>query len=178
VPVFGAAQVRAATRRHLSHRCRAPRSIKPKKGIRLHRPLNLDALDTTVVDGIPITTVAQTLLDVAAPRFRLNVAKLLHEAAVQKLLDVRAIWSVLARNPRAPGARHLEEALREEVPFTRSELEEAARRVYRSCSVPEPEWTSRSTGRPRGWHTPSSPPCLGPETPNTSQYRGPRPVSA
>jgi very-short-patch-repair endonuclease len=118
----------------------APRSIKPKKGIRLHRPLNLDALDTTVVDGIPITTVAQTLLDVAAPRFRLNVAKLLHEAAVQELLDMRAIWSVLARNPRAPGARHLEEAVREEVPFTRSELEEAARRVYRSCSVPEPEW--------------------------------------
>jgi hypothetical protein len=123
----------------------APRSIKPKKGIRLHRPLGLDALDTTIVGGIPITTVAQTLLDVAAPAYRLNVAKLLHEAAVQELLDVRAIWSVLARNPRAPGARRLEAAITAEVPLTRSELEEAALALFRSFSVPEPEtnvWVS------------------------------------
>jgi hypothetical protein len=123
----------------------APRSIKPKPGIRLHRPLFLDDLDTTEIDGIPITTVAQTLLDVAAPSYRLNVAKLLHEAAVRELLDMRAIWSVLARNPRAPGARRLEEALREEVPFTRSGLEDAALALFRSLSVPEPEcnlWVS------------------------------------
>lgn len=117
----------------------APRSIKPKPGIRLHRPLSLDALDTTEVDGIPITSVAQTLLDVAAPVYRLNVGKLLHEAAVQQLLDMRAIWNVLARNPRAPGARRLDRASREEVPFTRSELEDAALSMFRSFSVPEPE---------------------------------------
>jgi hypothetical protein len=123
----------------------APRSIKPKPGIRLHRPLSLDALDTTVVDGIPITTIAQTLLDVAAPAYRMNMSKLLHEAAVQQVLDMRAIWSVLARNPNAPGARRLEWASREEVPFTRSDLEEAALALFRSFSVPEPEtneWVS------------------------------------
>jgi Protein of unknown function (DUF559) len=117
----------------------APRSIKPKKGVRLHRPLSLDALDTTIVDGIPITTVAQTLLDVAAPAQRVNVAKLLHEAAVRELLDMRAVWAVLARQPNHPGARRLDWASREEVPFTRSELEEAALRVFRSFSVPSPE---------------------------------------
>jgi hypothetical protein len=117
----------------------APRSVKPKKGIRLHRPVSLDALDTTELDGIPITSVAQTLLDVAAPAYRVDVAKLLHEAAVQELLDMREIWSVLARNPRAPGARRLDRASREEVPFTRSELEEAALRVFRSYSVPKPD---------------------------------------
>jgi hypothetical protein len=121
----------------------APRSIKPKPGIRLHRPLNLDDLDTTVVDGIPITSVAQTLLDVAAPSYRFNVGKLLHEAEVQQVLDMRAIWAVLARSPRAPGARRLDWALREEVPFTRSDLEVAALALFRSHSVPEPktnEW--------------------------------------
>jgi len=123
----------------------APRSIKPKKGIRLHRPLSLDALDTTFVDGIPITSVAQTLLDVAAPAYRVNVAKLLHEAAVRELLDMRAVWAVLARQPNHPGARGLDCASREEVPFTRSGLEVAALRMFRSFSVPEPEmnrWVS------------------------------------
>jgi len=118
----------------------APRSIKPKPGIRLHRPLSLDDLDATIVDGIPITSVAQTLLDVAAPEYRLDMGKLLHEAAtVQQILDMRAVWEVLASNPGAPGARRLEAATREEVPFTRSELEEAALFVFRSFSVPEPE---------------------------------------
>jgi hypothetical protein len=117
----------------------APRSIKPKPGIRLHRPLSLDALATTEIDGIPITSVAQTLLDVAAPSYRLNVGKLLHEAEVQQLLDMRAVWNVLACNPRAPGARCLDRASREEVPFTRSELEDAALSLFRSFAVPEPE---------------------------------------
>jgi hypothetical protein len=117
----------------------APRSIKPKPGIRLHRPLSLDALDTTIVDGIPITTVAQTLLDVSAPKYRLNIGKLLHEAAVQELLDMRAIWGVLARQPNHPGARRLDRASREEVPFTRSGLEETALALFASFSMPQPE---------------------------------------
>ena len=123
----------------------APRSIKPKKGIRLHRPLSLDALDTTIVDGIPITSVAQTLLDVAAPAYRLNIPKLLHEAAVQELLDMRAVWAVLARQPNHPGARTLDRASREEVPFTRGDFEEAALSLFRSFSGPQPEtnvWVS------------------------------------
>jgi hypothetical protein len=117
----------------------APRSIKPKPGIRLHRPLSLDALDTTELDGIPITTVAQTLLDVAAPAYGLDIGRLLHEAEVQQLLDMRAIWAVLARQPNHPGARRLDRASREEVPFTRSGLERAALALFCSFSVPEPE---------------------------------------
>ena len=123
----------------------APRSIKPKRGIRLHRPRALDALDTTILDEIPITTVAQTLLDVAAPAYRLNIARLLHEAAVQELLDMRAIWEVLARQPNHPGARRLDRASREEAPFTRSNLEDAALALFTSFSVPQPEcnaWVS------------------------------------
>jgi hypothetical protein len=117
----------------------APRSVKPKPGIRLHRPRSLDALDTTIVDGIPITSVAQTLLDVAAPAYRLDMGRLLHEAAVKELLDMRAVWAVLARQPNHPGARRLDRASRGEVPFTRSDLEDAALSLFRSVSVPEPE---------------------------------------
>jgi predicted transcriptional regulator of viral defense system len=117
----------------------APRSIKPKKGIRLHRPLSLDDLETTQLDGIPITTVAQTLLDVAAPAYRLNMGKLLHESIVQELFDLNAIARVLARNPTAAGTRRLAEALTEEVPFTRSDLEDATLQLFGSFGIAQPE---------------------------------------
>jgi Protein of unknown function (DUF559) len=123
----------------------APRSIKPKKGIRLHRPRSFDDVETTELDGIPITTVAQTLLDVAAPVHRVNIGKLLHEAIVNELFDLNAIARVLARNPTAPGTRRLAEALTEEVPFTRSDLEHATLELFRSFSLPEPDtnaWVS------------------------------------
>jgi Protein of unknown function (DUF559) len=116
----------------------APRQIKPKPGIRLHRPLSLDALDTTIVDGIPITSVAQTLLDVAAPMHRIDIGQLLHESNVAELLDMRAIWAVLARQPNHSGARRLDWASREEVPFTRSDLERTALALFRSFRVPTP----------------------------------------
>jgi Protein of unknown function (DUF559) len=82
---------------------------------------------------------------VAAPAYRLNMGKLLHESIVQELFDLNAIARVLARNPTAPGARRLADALIEEVPFTRSDLEDATLELFRSFSVPEPEcnaWVS------------------------------------
>ena len=44
----------------------APRSRDGVPGIRLHRSRSLDARDTTTHEGIPITTIARTLLDLAA----------------------------------------------------------------------------------------------------------------
>ena len=43
----------------------APASRRGTPGIRLHRSRSLDAQDTTRHEGIPITTVARTLLDIA-----------------------------------------------------------------------------------------------------------------
>jgi very-short-patch-repair endonuclease len=105
----------------------APRTIKPKPGIRLHRPLSLSDLDTTVVDGIPITitTVARTLLDCSSPALRVDVGRMMHEAGVKTQFDARDVWGVLARHPNHPGARRLDRALREEHPVTRSGLEDA-----------------------------------------------------
>lgn len=118
----------------------APRSVRPKPGIRLHRPLvPLDALDRDERDGVPVTSVARTLLDCADPRLRLDVGRLLHEANVQELFDGRALWNVLARCPTAPGARRLERALRDELPpFTRSGLERAFLALLDGAGLPLP----------------------------------------
>jgi Protein of unknown function (DUF559) len=116
----------------------APRSIKPKPGIRLHRPLSLHDADLTELDGIPITTVARTLLDAADPALRIDMGRLIHEATVQGLLDARGCWEVLARHPNAPGARRLDRALREEHPLLRSGLERAALALFSDAGIPTP----------------------------------------
>jgi very-short-patch-repair endonuclease len=113
----------------------APRSVHGKPGIRLHRPLSLSDLDTTIVDGIPITTVARTLLDCSTPALRVDVGKMLHEAGVQTQFDARDVWAVLARNPTHPGARRLDRALREEHPVTRSGLEDAMVALLRGARL-------------------------------------------
>jgi uncharacterized protein DUF559 len=118
----------------------AGRGIKPKPGIRLHRPLHaLDVLDRDERDGVPVTSVARTLLDCADPRLRLDVGRLLHEANVQEVFDGRALWNVVARCPAAPGAPRLERALRQELPpFHRSDLEIELRRVVEEAGLPSP----------------------------------------
>jgi very-short-patch-repair endonuclease len=116
----------------------APRGIKPKPGIRLHRPLFLSDLDTTVVDGIAITTVARTLLDCSTPKLGVDVGRMLHEAEVQTQFDARDVWAVLARCPNHLGARRLDSALREEHPFIRSGLERALLRLVASAGLPQP----------------------------------------
>jgi predicted transcriptional regulator of viral defense system len=76
----------------------APASRHPIPGIRLHRSDSLDALDTTHHQGIPITTVHRTLLDLAAnvPEHHLECA--LAQAERLQLYDHRAIESVIARS--------------------------------------------------------------------------------
>ncbi len=118
----------------------APRSVKRKDGIRLHRPLSVDARDTTVADAIPITTVARTLLDCADPVLRVDIGAMLHEAAsVQRNLDMREIWAVLARSPNHRGARRLDWAAREEHPLVRSGLERAMIALLARFGVPAAE---------------------------------------
>ena len=124
-PSLGRAQVRLLNGGTYRIEVIAPRSVNRKDDIRLHRPTFLDARDTTEVDGIPITTVARTLLDCADPALRIDIGDLLHQAGVQHVLDMREIWGVLARNPGHRGARRLDWAAREEHPFVRSGLERA-----------------------------------------------------
>jgi very-short-patch-repair endonuclease/predicted transcriptional regulator of viral defense system len=74
-------------------------------GVRVHRA-KLDPEDVTTVVGIPVTTVARTLVDLAAvvPADRLR--KALDEAERTYRLDVRAIEAVLGRTRGRNGSSH------------------------------------------------------------------------
>ena len=99
----------------------------------------LPAADVTVHRGIPVTTVARTILDVAAGASVDTVAGLLDRAAHLDLYDQRALDAQLAAG--RPGTAVLRRAIAELHPEshrTRSDLERLAGRLAREHGLPRP----------------------------------------
>ena len=115
-----------------------PRSLEGHPGLVLHRPRLLPAADLTVVGGIPVTSVARTLLDLSPGQPVDRIGGWIHEAVVQRRFDPRDVWAVLARHPHHRGRRSLEAALAVEVAPTRSGLEDAFLALVRRAGLPSP----------------------------------------
>ncbi len=110
-----------------------------RAGIRVHSGVTLTAADVTVIDNIPCTTLARTLLDVAEDATRREVERALDRAEQQQILDMRAIDDVLARADGRRGAKLLRAVLAEHrvgSTLTRSELEEAFLAICRAAGLP------------------------------------------
>lgn len=110
----------------------APRSRKSRPGISVHRPRR--APRTTVVRGIPVTTISQTLEDLArsfsAAALRRAVGEAeLHPAFVADELPPR-IWALVDGDGEG-GA------------VSRSRLESRFRRICREAGLPRPERNQR-----------------------------------
>ncbi|MDX6626230.1 MAG: hypothetical protein QOE56_1219 [Solirubrobacterales bacterium] len=93
--------------------------------IRIHRSSTLTAADRALSEGIPVTSVARTLLDQAALVSASNMRRLLKRSEEHKLFDLAAVHDVLGRNRGHRGARRLRRAIQlyEPPPFTRSQFE-------------------------------------------------------
>jgi very-short-patch-repair endonuclease/predicted transcriptional regulator of viral defense system len=74
--------------------------------VRVHRTTTLGADDVTTAAGIPTTTVARTLVDLAGVVQAHQLAKALNEAEWQHRVDVRAIEQALARTAGRHGHGH------------------------------------------------------------------------
>jgi very-short-patch-repair endonuclease len=79
--------------------------------IDLRRTRRLADEDVTVLRGIPITTLARTLLDLAGCARARVLRRAVHEAEVMRLLDVDAVLATIERNPGRRGTRTLRELL-------------------------------------------------------------------
>ncbi len=75
-------------------------------GILVHRVQRIDSTDATVVDGIPITTIARTLVDLAMVVPPQALRKSIEEAERSNRLDVRAIEAALERTRGRNGRGH------------------------------------------------------------------------
>jgi predicted transcriptional regulator of viral defense system len=116
-------------------------SARRRPGIDVHRSTTLDPKDITTVDGIPCTTLARTLLDLAEVVDRRGVQKAVDQAEVLRIFDLRATDDVLSRAAGRRGAAVLRHVLAEyDGPtLTDKELEERFFVLCRDASVPEPE---------------------------------------
>jgi hypothetical protein len=109
-----------------------------RPGIRSH-VIKLADVDRSEHLGIPCTSVARTMLDIAARRP--NVLPALEQAEQLGIFDLHAINDVIARNPGHRGVRVLRQA-RDAIaaggPRFRSELERQILPVFREAGLPDP----------------------------------------
>ena len=132
---------------------RPGQSSRGPVGVDLHRSTTLaSGLDTTVVDGIPCTTVARTLLDLCGVVRRRAIERAFDQAEIMQTLDGRGLESQLARNRTRPEVKILRSVLaqhRAGTTETWSELEERFLAICRSADIPLPEvnaWVTPSDG--------------------------------
>jgi hypothetical protein len=112
-----------------------------RPGITFHPVRRLDPVDRARLDGVPVTTVARTLFDLAevlAPR---QLERAFEQAERLRLLDLRAINNLARRSRGRHGLRALSALLaerREPAPATRSELERRFLDLCHTAGLPRP----------------------------------------
>jgi hypothetical protein len=102
-------------------------------------------LDAVVVRGIPVTTVAWTLVDLASVLPVDQLARACHEAGILYRTTPTQVEALLARRPNTPGAAKLKAVTGGEVHVTLSELERRFLQHLRKAGLPAPR-----TNRPAG----------------------------
>jgi predicted transcriptional regulator of viral defense system len=133
------------------------RSARKHRGIDVHRSTTLTPADVTVANGIPCTTPARTLLDLAEVIARRPLERAFDQAEILDLFDLYAIEDQLARNSTRPAARRVKQLLEEHYigsTPTQSELEEAFLALCRRLRLPEPKvsrWIDLHDGEPMIW---------------------------
>lgn len=108
-------------------------------GIRVHGGATLAPQDVIVIENIPCTALARTLLDIAEAGTRREVERALDLAEQQQILDMRAIDDVLARANGRRGGKLLRAVLaghRVASTLTRNDLEEAFLAIARGIERP------------------------------------------
>jgi very-short-patch-repair endonuclease len=111
-----------------------------RTAIELHEARNV-AQYAARVDGIPVTSVPRTLLDLAASARGQVLARAIEDAERNGIFDLGAVDRVLAENKGARGANRLKLALIEYRPlpdWTRSEFEDEFFRQLRKAGLPLP----------------------------------------
>lgn len=118
-----------------------PRSGRSRPGLRIHRSRTLGREDVQMLHGIPVTSPARTLLDLADTSTERELERALDEALVQRLTTRTNLIAAVEGASGRHGAARLHKLLkRDEGPaLTRSEAEERFLALVRAASLEAPQ---------------------------------------
>ena len=129
------------------------RSSRAVQGVQIHRARRLDPDDITVKDGIPVTSVARTFVDLTDVLGRDRILRALREADFLRLLDLDSLNAAVQRGHGRQRLTMLKEALAHHTPgqIVRSELEHRFLELVREAGLPAPETNVKVKARRRGY---------------------------
>ena len=110
-----------------------------RTGIRVHRSGRLAPEEVTVGSGIPVTTVARTLLDLADVLAPQALRRAVTEAEYRDRFDLASLIAVVEHNPGRRGRKLMTAALEGRLHRTRSPLEDRFLAFKARWGVEEPE---------------------------------------
>jgi very-short-patch-repair endonuclease len=119
----------------------APRGRKPRKGMTVHRSRWIHEEDRALIDNIPVTSLARTIVDLADVLPEKRLANAVHEAEVLRLFDLKRVERVLARLRGRKGRHKLRRVLAaygDVQPFTRSRAERLVLELCNEHGLPKP----------------------------------------
>src|SRR3954452_6174877 len=114
-------------------------------GIRTRRDRRGAERDAATYRGIPVTSIARTLVDLAAQSTINELARACHEAGVIHRTTPSQVEAVLARRPSTRGAAKIRAVLLGDVNVALSRLESEFLKVLRNAGLPRP-----TTNQPAG----------------------------
>lgn len=116
------------------------RGGRSRPGLIVHRAGGLAEQERAVHRRLPCTTVARTLLDVAATLDRRSLERAVDRAEQARRFDLAEIHATLQRSPRHPGARALGALLvgYADPTVTRSDAEELVLALIDRAGLPRP----------------------------------------
>ena len=133
------------------------RGSRRRPGLRIHTARELHRDDVTVHEGVPCTSVARTILDLAGLELPRLLDRALEQAQILRLFDLRALEAALERSARRRGARRLRKCLvdlADEPPPVRYELERRFLELVRDAQLPKPAVNERVAGHLVDFHWP------------------------
>lgn len=112
---------------------------RSRHGLRLHR-LPLDRREIRVRDGLPVSSPARTLLDLAAEVDDAELEEALAVALQRGLASADEVRAAISRTPGRKGASRLARLLDAGAAsgFTRSKAERRMRELLRAAELPQP----------------------------------------
>jgi hypothetical protein len=127
-----------------------PRRVASRHGIRIYQVPDLPRAERKTWWGVPVTTPARALLDLAATLTSdEDLARAVHEAEVQRRVTHASLRAEIDRNPRHSGCGRLAAEIADGPKPTRSCLEIRVLNILRRGDYPPFHTNARIPGLPR-----------------------------